>query len=454
MWERQRATRLVPATETVGLHTVELANGASLRARTVVVASGARWRQMDVPGEAEHRNKGVTYCPHCDGPLFKGKRVAVIGGGNSGVEAAIDLAGLAAQVTVVELDDQLRADAVLQRALDALPNTSVVLIVRTTEVRSDGSKVVGLAYEDRTTGELRSLDHRRRTHRGRTSRRGRRSRSVADHGHFGRAAEACYVSQPTLSTQIKKLERELGVELVERSTRGANLTPAGQVIVQSARAILVEVDGIRAIAKRAADPEAATLRIGLFPTLAPYLLPHVVPAIHARFPKLELLLSEEKTETVLDRIRDGQLDAGVLALPIRGDRLVVAPLFDEDFVLVVPSDHPLAGAADEPVRVAVLAGERLLLLEEGHCLRDHALAVCQLAGATERRGFRATGLETLRQMVAGGVGMTLLPELALRAPVLPSPAVAVRRFVKPAPSRRVARCWRPRRRRPRGSDSR
>jgi alkyl hydroperoxide reductase subunit F len=158
VWERQRATRLVPATEVGGLHAVELASGAALQARTVVLASGARWRQMDVPGEAEHRNHGVTYCPHCDGPLFKGKRVAVIGGGNSGVEAAIDLAGLAAHVTVIEFDDALRADAVLQRALDALPNTGVVLGARTTEVRGDGSKVLGLTYEERSSGLVREVE--------------------------------------------------------------------------------------------------------------------------------------------------------------------------------------------------------------------------------------------------------------------------------------------------------
>ncbi len=158
VWERQRATRFVPSAELGGLHTIELANGASLRARTVVIASGARWRQMDVPGEAEHRNKGVTYCPHCDGPLFRGKRVAVIGGGNSGVEAAIDLAGLAAEVTLIEFDELLRADSVLQRALDALPNTSVLLGARTTEVRGDGSRVVGLTYEHRGTGELHPVE--------------------------------------------------------------------------------------------------------------------------------------------------------------------------------------------------------------------------------------------------------------------------------------------------------
>lgn len=266
--------------------------------------------------------------------------------------------------------------------------------------------------------------------------------AVADHGHFGRAAEACYVSQPTLSTQIKKLESELGVALFERSPRRVTLTAAGEEIVHSARSILLEVDDIHVIARRAADPESVTLRIGLFPTLAPYLLPHVVPAIHDRFPKLELLLSEEKTEVVLDRLRGGKLDAGVLALPIRDDGLHVEAMFDEDFVLALPIDHALATAGDEPVAVDVLARERVLLLEEGHCLRDQALEVCSLAGATERRGFRATSLETLRQMVAAGVGMTLLPELAVRPPVPPSPDVAVRRFADPSPSRRIALVWR------------
>jgi alkyl hydroperoxide reductase subunit F len=154
----QRATRLVPATEPGGLATVELASGASLQARAVVLATGARWRQMGVPGEAEYRNKGVTYCPHCDGPLFKGKRVAVIGGGNSGVEAAIDLAGVVAHVTVIEFEDQLRADGVLQRKLHSLPNVDVLLGARTTEVLGDGQTVTGLTYEDRGTGELHRLD--------------------------------------------------------------------------------------------------------------------------------------------------------------------------------------------------------------------------------------------------------------------------------------------------------
>jgi alkyl hydroperoxide reductase subunit F len=153
----QRARRLVPAGPD-GLVTVELDSGASLRARSVVLATGARWRPMNVPGEREYRNKGVTYCPHCDGPLFKGKRVAVIGGGNSGVEAAIDLAGVVDHVTLVEFDAQLRADDVLQRKLRSLPNADIIVSALTTEVRGDGDKVTGLVYDDRTTGERHTVD--------------------------------------------------------------------------------------------------------------------------------------------------------------------------------------------------------------------------------------------------------------------------------------------------------
>lgn len=265
--------------------------------------------------------------------------------------------------------------------------------------------------------------------------------AVADHRHFGRAAEACFVSQPTLSTQLKKLETELGVELIERNRGHILLTGAGDRIVDRARTILSETDHIRAIARQADDPEAGSIRMGLFPTLAPYLLPHVIPQLHTHFPKLELLLVEEKTEVVVDRLRTGELDVGILALPVGDDRLHWEPLFSEDFVLAVPSDHRLAGR-DEPVDPSVLAGEHVLLLEEGHCLRDQALEVCSLAGASERGGFRATSLETLRQMVAAGVGVTLLPELAVHSPIPASPDVSLVRFTDPAPRRQIAMFWR------------
>ena len=154
----QQATRLIPAAEVGGLITVELANGASLRSRSVVLSTGARWRSMNVPGETEYRNKGVTYCPHCDGPLFKGKRVAVIGGGNSGVEAAIDLAGVVAHVTLIEFDDRLRADEVLQRKLRSLPNVDIIVSALSTEVLGDGEQVTGLTYTDRTTDQSHTID--------------------------------------------------------------------------------------------------------------------------------------------------------------------------------------------------------------------------------------------------------------------------------------------------------
>ncbi len=154
----QRASKLAPAGQPGGLHEIVLENGASLKSRTVIISTGARWRQMNVPGEDEYRNKGVAYCPHCDGPLFKGKRVAVIGGGNSGVEAAIDLAGVVAHVTLIEFDSQLRADAVLQTKLRSLPNVEIITSALTTEVNGDGNKVTGLTYKDRNTEESHTVD--------------------------------------------------------------------------------------------------------------------------------------------------------------------------------------------------------------------------------------------------------------------------------------------------------
>ena len=265
--------------------------------------------------------------------------------------------------------------------------------------------------------------------------------ALAEARHFGKAAEISFVSQPTLSTQIKKLEKELGVELIERNPGQVMLTDVGERVVSRARIILGETENIRSIARQAQDPESGSVRLGLFPTIAPYLLPHVVPQLRHRFPNLELLLVEEKTEVVLERLRDGELDAVIIALPVPGVHLLEEFLFSEDFVLAVPSDHPLA-STPEPVDISVLANENVLLLEEGHCLRDQALAVCQLAGASERSGFRATSLETLRQMVAAGVGVTLLPRLAVQAPVPRSDNITLMRFADPAPTRRIAMLWR------------
>ncbi len=265
--------------------------------------------------------------------------------------------------------------------------------------------------------------------------------ALAEHRHFGRAAEASFVSQPTLSTQIRKLEDELGVTLVERTPRKVLLTETGREITRRARAVLAEVEEIRAIAQRTRDPEAGTLRLGIFPTLGPYLLPHVIPRLRERYPRLELLLIEEKTEQVLHLLREGALDAGILALPVHEDSLHCEFLFEEPFVLAVPDDHALATHRGR-LKLGDLANEHLLLLEDGHCLRDQALDVCQLAGASEKTGFRATSLETLRQMVAANVGITLLPTLAIKPPIARTDNVHLLEFAGHAPSRRIAMVWR------------
>lgn len=264
--------------------------------------------------------------------------------------------------------------------------------------------------------------------------------ALADHRHFGRAAAACFVSQPTLSTQIKKLEDELEVALVERAPRRVMLTPVGRDVAERARRILGEVDQLKETARRTRDPEAGTVRLGLFPTLAPYLLPHVVPTIRTRFPRLELLLVEDKTEIILRQLREGRLDAGVLALPLHDDQLHIEFLFEEPFFLAVPEAHPFARR--DSIALKDLAHESLLLLEDGHCLRDQALDVCAQAGTGERTGFRATSLETLRQMVAANVGMTLLPALAVQPPVPRSEAIHLLRFRDSSPSRQIAMVWR------------
>ena len=262
--------------------------------------------------------------------------------------------------------------------------------------------------------------------------------ALADLRHFGRAAEVCNVSQPTLSMQIRKLEDELGAPLLERTPRALMLTPFGRDAVERARRIMDEVEEMRRSALRSRDPETGALRLGIFPTLGPYLLPHVVPRLRERYPRLETLLVEEKSETLLTRLREGRLDAAVLALPVDDDRLQTEFLFEERVLLAVPAAHALASRSS--LRLDELAGHELMLLEEGHCLREQALDVCRLSGAGERSSFRATSLETLRQMVGADVGITLLPELSTLSPA--SAQVRLLRFEGTAPVRRIALCWR------------
>jgi LysR family hydrogen peroxide-inducible transcriptional activator len=263
---------------------------------------------------------------------------------------------------------------------------------------------------------------------------------LAELKHFSKAATACFVSQPTLSTQIKKLEDELGVQLVERSPKHIMLTPVGEEIAERAQLVLSDINQIRAVARRSGNPADGVLRLGLFPTLAPYFLPHVVPALRKRYPNLRLQLAEEKTEKILRMLRQGELDAALLALPINNEGLELEVLFEEPFVLALPAGHPLVDRTE--ITVSDLAGAELLLLEEGHCLRDHALEVCALADAHERVDFHATSMETLRQMVAADVGITLMPLLAVKPPIAATENVVIRSFKEPAPSRTIALVWR------------
>lgn len=265
---------------------------------------------------------------------------------------------------------------------------------------------------------------------------------LARQRNFRRAAEICHVSQPTLSTQLRKLEDELGTVLVERGARKVVLTAAGEEIVARAERMLREAEDIRAIAARHASPEAGRLRLGVFPTLGPYLLPALVPQIASRFPGLELQLIEEKSEAILNRLLAGKIDAALLALPVSDHSLEVAPLFEEPFVLALSSAHPLA--ARKEVQLDDLHGQKLMLLEDGHCLRDQTMNLCHRWGAAETAGFRATSLETLRQMVAAGMGITLLPALATQGALAQSGGTL--RFLpfadQPPPGRTIGMLWR------------
>jgi LysR family hydrogen peroxide-inducible transcriptional activator len=264
--------------------------------------------------------------------------------------------------------------------------------------------------------------------------------ALADERHFGKAAERCYVSQPTLSAQIRKLEEYLGVSLVERQPKRVALTETGDKIVERARRLLQEADAIVELARSDRDPMAGSLRLALIPTVGPYLLPHVASRLKRELPRLKLMLYEYQTGPLTDKLRAGEIDMGILALPVTIDGLETEPLFDEPFTLAVPSNHPLADR--DRVRVEDLKGEKLLLLEDGHCLRDQALEVCSRVRFNEEQDYRATSLETLRQMVAAGHGVTLLPELAAGAPIGAARGLKIKPFVRPMPGRTVGAVWR------------
>ena len=259
--------------------------------------------------------------------------------------------------------------------------------------------------------------------------------ALAECRHFGQAAERCYVSQPTLSQQIKKIEHVLGTELFDRSGRQLRLTAAGEAVLAHARRMLDEYEALRDAARRFREPGAGPLHFGVFPTLAPYFLPHVVAPLHARYPRLQLRLTEGKTSDLVEALDNGQLDVAALALPAPG-ALEAETLFEEPFLLAMHPSHALARR--ERVEPGDLAAQTLLLLDEGHCLRDQALEVCDRVGAEESQVFRATSLETLKHMIATDPSnMTLVPEMAVR-----EDGLRYVPFAEPAPSRRIGLVWR------------
>ena len=266
--------------------------------------------------------------------------------------------------------------------------------------------------------------------------------ALAEHGHFGRAAEACHITQSTLSTQIKKLEDFLGVSLFDRSLKRIAPTPIGKEILAAARNVAEETERIRELAKHGQNPMARTLNLGVIPTLGPYYLPHALALAHKTYPQLRLLLREEMTAHILEHLADGKLDAALIALPLMDDTLRAEPLFYEPFFAALPVDHPLT--QNKTLQVCDIMTEKLMLLDEGHCLRDQALSVCG-AGFSNREEVRATSLETLRQMVGMGLGITLLPALAVdAAPRLTKKTVAIRPFKAPTPGRTIGLVWRKR----------
>ncbi len=264
--------------------------------------------------------------------------------------------------------------------------------------------------------------------------------AVDEELHFNRAAERCFVSQPTLSGQLKKLEEELGVMLIERNTRKVSMTDVGTAVVQQARKILKEVKAIKEITISFDDPMASELQVGLIPTIAPYLLPRIIPELKKKFPQLKLWLHEHLTSVLLEKLKNADLDLLILALPINSDELSEIDLFKENFWLAVPSHTSLS--KKNKIQMIDLNEQEMLLLEEGHCLRGQALDVCFSAGATENNTFRATSLETLRCMVGEGIGMTLLPELAIPKKRKQSDTISYIPFSDPKPSRHIGMLYR------------
>lgn len=264
--------------------------------------------------------------------------------------------------------------------------------------------------------------------------------AIDQHKHFGHAAAACFVSQPTLSGQLMKLEEQLGLQLVERHRRNVMLTPAGEQLVVDARKVLQAASDFEISAKALLDPLAGDLHVGLIPTLAPYILPHIMGPLSSELPKLNYFLYENQTKVLLQQLDEGRLDVLILPLLPEMDKFESYHLFDEPLMLATPEEHQLSLTSD--LQLSDLHGQNILTLEDGHCLKDQAMGYCFAAGAKEDNSFQATSLETLRYMVASGMGITLLPALATYNQSV-SGNIAYLPFIKPQPVRSIALVIRP-----------
>jgi LysR family hydrogen peroxide-inducible transcriptional activator len=266
--------------------------------------------------------------------------------------------------------------------------------------------------------------------------------ALAETTHFGRAAEACFVTQSTLSAGLKELESQLGVILVERTKRRVMVTPLGEEVVARARRLLSEAGEIVDLVRAAAEPLSGPLALGVIPTVAPFLLPKVLARVRKAHPKLKLHLVEDLTARLLERLNAGAIDLALIALPYRAPDIETLELGDDPFLLATPAGHPLAG--HEHVDAGELDRAPLLLLQEGHCLRDHALAACRLAEAAPAgERLQATSLHTLTQMVAGGMGVTLLPQMAVDAGLAKGTGITTTRLDDPDATRKIGFAWRP-----------
>ena len=265
--------------------------------------------------------------------------------------------------------------------------------------------------------------------------------AIADHGSFRRAATALGISQPALTAQIQTVEALLGIQVFERDRRSVLITPAGEDIVGRAREALVAIDTVTDAARRRGEPLVGSLRLGVIPTVAPYWLPALLPSVRSRFPRLELILREDQTARLIIQLGSGQLDLAMVALPVPGD-FTTAAFARELFVVAAPRGSALPKKRGR-IHDRDLDGEKVLLLEDGHCLRDQALAVCERGGALESMEVRGTSLPTLVQMVAGGLGITLLPEAAASALVQARGPIELASFGPPVPGRTLGLAWRP-----------